>query len=480
EHGRNGWFHVVLWPGDRQRLVDEGFTFEILVEDLVAQDIADRTAELEAQRAAPQERLMYRMLSDYENDLQKLAQENPSFVRHFTLTGTTHEGRRIHGVEIAKDVTRAATDGRPTSLICGLHHAREWPSAELTMMLAEDIVDEYKKGTARYVNLVDNVRIILLPVVNPDGFVRSRETVSDFIYPHPIVVQEFAYHRKNMRKNTTALVETGQGVDTNRNYPYMWGGTGSSGTASSQTYRGANPGSEPEVVGLLNLFRSNQVLTMITNHTYSDLVLRPWGHKAADPPDEAHLRALGNAMAAINGYTSQKGIQLYKTNGITEEWVYGAMGGYGYTFEIGSSQFHPQYNTTIPGYWSRNRDAFLLCLEAARNTAYHSVLRGAFPPGTTVGISKAVTIPLDPTGGRGTTYQDAMSSSIVVGDGGSFEWHVNPSPLPETVDQVNKGGLPESALEPYRVAVTTPDGVTRTKEIVVLRGRTYEVSFDEE
>ena len=49
------------------------------------------------------------------------------------LDGPLPARRRIRGIEISADVERAATDGRATAFMCGLHHAREWPSAELPM-----------------------------------------------------------------------------------------------------------------------------------------------------------------------------------------------------------------------------------------------------------------------------------------------------------------------------------------------------------
>ena len=51
--------------------------------------------------------------------------------------------------------------------------------------------------------------------------------------------------------------------------------------------------------------------------------------------DDAVYTALGDAMAHQNGYTSQRGYQLYDTSGTTEDWSYNATGGLGYTFEIG-------------------------------------------------------------------------------------------------------------------------------------------------
>ena len=53
------------------------------------------------------------------------------------------------------------------------------------------------------------------------------------------------------------------------------------------------------------------------------------------------MQALGERMAAQNGYSNQFGWELYYTTGTTEDYSYNATGGYGYTFEIGPDEFHP-------------------------------------------------------------------------------------------------------------------------------------------
>ena len=89
---------------------------------------------------------------------------------------------------------------------------------------------------------------------------------------------------------------------------------------------------------------------MISNHTFSNLVLRPNGvhpdtigqdgRPVGDAPDEEGLKRLGAAMTAANGYANIHGWELYDTTGTTEDWSYNATGGYGYTFEIGPHEFH--------------------------------------------------------------------------------------------------------------------------------------------
>ena len=66
-------------------------------------------------------------------------------------------------------------DGRPVYLQMGAHHAREWPSGELPRV-AVDLVKRYHQGDAR-VGRCRRVRVVVVPVVNVDGFAVSRGPV---------------------------------------------------------------------------------------------------------------------------------------------------------------------------------------------------------------------------------------------------------------------------------------------------------------
>src|SRR5690606_3706752 len=100
---------------------------------------------------------------------------HPDIVKLFELPHQSIEGKTIYGIEIATGVneTEAAADERPTFLLMGLHHAREWPSGEHTMEFAHDLVQGHAAGDARISRLVEEARTVLIPVVNVDGFEKS-------------------------------------------------------------------------------------------------------------------------------------------------------------------------------------------------------------------------------------------------------------------------------------------------------------------
>ncbi|HEY0509846.1 MAG TPA: M14 family zinc carboxypeptidase, partial [Blastococcus sp.] len=240
----------------------------------------------------------------------------------------------------------------------------------------------------------------------------------------------------------------GTGIDLNRNYGGYWGGPGASDLFADPTYRGATAFSEPETQNIRELVSGRHVTTLITNHTFSNLVLRPNGAAPdlvapsegiplGDPYDEAGLKALGDEMAAQNGYTSQHAWELYDTTGSTEDWSYNTTGGFGYTFEIGPDEFHPPFPEVIDEYLGAgpyagkgNRAAYLLALENAVDTATHSVLTGKAPAGATLRLKKTVA-----TSTWEGTIQDTLNTTMTVGRDGRYTWHINPSTRPVVMDR---------------------------------------------
>ena len=461
EHGGPTFVEAVLHtPADASRLLGAGFTYTVTIPDLGLREIQNN--KVNAQYAAatsasplPSGRDTYRTLAEYNAELKDLAAKNPSLVRLFTLSRKSLEGRDIYGIEISDNVA-SKTDGKPTFLLMGVHHAREWPSGENTMEFAYTLVKGYG-SSSRITDLLKKARVLVVPVVNVDGFEQSRKwgdlvdlrEVDNGGQVTILGTPGNAYKRKNCRvvdgQDTppggcefASPGGYGVGVDLNRNYGGNWGGNGASDLQADPTYRGAGPFSEPETQAVRELISGRQVTTLITNHTFSNLVLRPPGVRAAGMTvDEAPMKALGAQMAAQNGYRNIQGWQLYDTTGTTEDWSYAATGGYGYTFEIGPDEFHPPYPDVVDEYLGAglyagkgNREAYLIALENAANATQHSVVTGKAPAGAVLRLVKT----FKTSTSQGTFIDDKLESTLTVPAGGKYTWHVNPSTRPEVME----------------------------------------------
>lgn len=455
-----GYVHVLLWPGDRARLDQLGYSYEILVHDVAQQD---RSAfQLAAGSASPvdlpgPDRATYRVLDEYVTEMQELADKNPSLVRLIELPHETHEGRKVLGLEIARQIKQA--DGRPILYIDGVHHAREWPAGEYPMIFAHYLVENAGKDPD-VDRLLAKGRVLIVPIVNPDGFDYSRSsplgaqaTVDSAHGAACGIAHCEAYWRKNRRSYsgfTVPVVERNPdayGVDPNRNYSYRWGGGGSSSSMLpilDQTYRGPAPQSEPETRNVQDLILSRGATAIISNHTYSRLVLRAWGDTRDDTPDEGYLENLGARMAkAMGGYQNIKGIDLYITTGTMSDWGYGTLGIPSYTFEHGL-QFHPPYtgcsSDCIEKEWKGVMRAFMIAGEAALDERAHGVIKGKVtdssgrPLAAKLTLTRTIKNPLSQGNPSGeSVYESKLAISIDAR--GSFEWHLPPSTQPYLVAQ---------------------------------------------
>jgi hypothetical protein len=488
----DGSIELLLWPGDLPRLDNLGLRYRITVQDLIARDRALReSAPPPVASAVPGVGTTYRKLdavnpteadlgvTSFNDDMRLLADTYPDKVRMFELPEKSLEGRSIFGIEVCNDVARE--DGRPVFYMDGLHHAREWPSGEFTIMFAYDLL-ENSASDSRMAALMDSVRTVLIPVQNPDGFTQSRDTVTSYVSAHtpadtPLAVSEFEYHRKNMRRHTSQPVETGAGIDTNRNYGLQWGGDGSSGTRTSQTYRGPLPFSEPESRNVRAILARLHAVTLNSNHTHGKLLLRPPGAKTFGfTPDEGLLTALGDAQAAHNGYRSMFSYQLYDTTGTTMDWGYGAHGSLAYTYEHGTS-FHPNYSSYIANAWTSGgvRESFLVLAEAAADPDLHCVITGRVrdasgaPVAGAVELSKTFDIPLWKDGNASNpaglpSISEDHASAMATDEDGAFAFHVNPSRRP----------YESGAGVPYTLKVTA-DGSTTSREVRINRGQVVDL-----
>ncbi|TXL88377.1 M14 family metallopeptidase [Streptomyces sp. IB2014 016-6] len=314
--------------------------------------------------------------SRYHNYAEMNAEINQRIAAHPNLIskrviGKSYEGRDIIAVKISDNV--ATDENEPEVLFTHHQHAREHLTVEMALYLIRELGDTY--GTdPRVTNALDNREIWIVPDVNPDGG------------EYDIATGSYRSWRLNRQPNSGS---SAIGTDLNRNWAFQWGCCGgSSGTPGSETYRGARAESAPEVKVVADFARSRvvggkqQLKAAIDFHTYSELVLWPYGYTRADTApgmtidDRNAFAAVGGKMAASNGYTAEQASDLYITDGSIDDWLWGNQKIFAYTFEMypgsaGGGGFYPP-DEVIERETSRNRDAVLQLLENA-DCMYRSI-----------------------------------------------------------------------------------------------------------
>ncbi|MGH2806298.1 MAG: M14 family metallopeptidase [Actinomycetota bacterium] len=449
-----GEIELLLWPGDRAELDALGLDYEVVTENLFADDLAAHSGPKPLVELPGPDRTDYRRLPDYNAELQKLAKKNKGLVKLFEMPNPSLEGRTIYGVEIAANVDEQ--DGRPIFYLDGVHHAREWPASEFTLLYAYHLVENYGKDRA-ITKLLKKTRVIVVPIVNVDGFDYSRESLAQNSLLGAGNGFE-GYWRKN-RRSFTGVTAPGiqknpdaYGVDPNRNYAYLWGDQngGSSNFFFDQTYRGAAPWSEPEVVNVRDIILDRPVTAVLTNHTYQATVLRAGGGKA---PDDRVLEAVGARMAQALDFRNVPTVG-YPTTGTTDDWSYAATGSLGFTIEHGSQGFHPPYATGVGDPTDKTMEAFQILHAAAADPRYHAIIKGHVPGDATLTLKKTFKTPLSEGNPIGEEFvTEKLSYELAVN--GKFTWHVPSSNRPY-----------EKKAESYTLVISS-GGKTKTLEVNV-------------
>ncbi|MGW0504645.1 M14 family zinc carboxypeptidase [Micromonospora sp. NPDC003241] len=295
--------------------------------------------------------------------VNQVVADHPSIARKVSI-GSSYEGRDLVAVKISDNV--ATDENEPEILFNAQQHAREHLTVEMAIYLLNLFTDNYGSDS-RITSLVNNREIWIVPTVNPDGS------------EYDIATGSYRSWRKNRQPNSGSSYV---GTDLNRNWSYNFGCCGgSSGSTSSDTYRGPSAFSAPETQALRNFVNSRvvggvqQIKANIDFHTYSELVLWPYGYTTSNTAtgmnaDQYNTFAtIGQQMAATNGFTPQQSSDLYITDGSSIDWMWATHGIWAYTFELypGSASgggFYPP-DEVIPAQTSRNREAVLILSEYA-------------------------------------------------------------------------------------------------------------------
>jgi len=284
---------------------------------------------LSAQNLAPQivpddlaEKQGWKYNADFERDfhnyaqmtteLQNIVSTYPTITSLYNL-GQSVQGRTIWGLKITDNPTME--EDEPEVRICGVHHGNEYMGAELSLLLAQYLTQNYATNTT-VTTLVDNREIWIIPMVNPDG--REMST----------------------RYNAN-------GVDLNRDYGYMWGGQSGSASPFSQV--------ETQVIRANAL--ENPFVLSLSYHTTEAVVNYIWNYKHERVPDNTLVEYLSNKYGSHNGYWVVEGYDWYQTMGDTNDFSYGCRGDIDWTIETA--------NTNIPAVWELHREAMFDIIKAA-------------------------------------------------------------------------------------------------------------------
>ncbi len=194
---------------------------------------------------------------------QALMMANPDEVNG-SIVGQTLSGRDIWAYQLGDTADSLTVDGlpEPAVMVNTGTHAREWQAPEASTELFETLVENKADGSVGQY-LAENLNVVILPVLNIDGFVQTQSFPLN-VMADPGQPRDGRMRRKNLRNPVTlGLVDTNLstigdnfwGVDLNRNNAVGFGlnnGSWGQGRETSLIFRSLSVASEPEILALQN------------------------------------------------------------------------------------------------------------------------------------------------------------------------------------------------------------------------------------
>lgn len=338
----------------------------------------------------------YYRFDDLTRLLHAFAEERPDLVRIESI-GKSYEGRDLWLLTVTRFATGPAEE-KPAFWVDGNIHATEVSASSAALYLLHKLTTE-DGANADVTRVLDTRTFYVLPRVNPDGAELAladrprwlRSSVRPYPFdedpieglqredidgdgrmlsmrvpdpngawtPHPseprLMVRRGAtdvggaYYRLlpegrllNYDGVEIKVLRPKEGLDLNRNFPSEWRPEG------EQPGAGEFPASEPEIRALVAFIVAHPNITGgVTFHTFSGVLLRPYGTKADDQMPAEDLwtfQKIGAKGTELTGYPNISVFHDFKyhpkevTTGDFDGWMYDTLGVYAWTTELWSPQ----------------------------------------------------------------------------------------------------------------------------------------------
>ncbi|XP_076758952.1 zinc carboxypeptidase-like [Xylocopa sonorina] len=246
----------------------------------------------------------YHKLEDIYAHLDDLARANPKKVQ-VLAPGKTYQGRQIKGVKLSFG------SNKPGIFLEAGIHAREWVTTASVLYILNELLNS-KNADVRA--LAEAHDWYIFPVMNPDGYVYTHTT------------------NRMWRKTRKPYGSLCYGSDPNRNWGYKWMSGGASNSPCSETYAGSSAFSDVETKSMSEYISSisSKFHAYIAFHSYSQLLMFPYGHTKQHLENYSDSLAIGQktiqALARRYGTKYQTGNiaeTIYVASGSSMDWVKG-------------------------------------------------------------------------------------------------------------------------------------------------------------
>lgn len=327
----------------KAKALDTNQDYEITQAEIEA-SLADAPDSLSMDKAAYSQEIRQQLLGlpavhkdaylsaeEIDQKLEELAKQHAENAEVVTI-GTSLEGRPIKALHVSNDIASPQTSSKPSVIITGNLHAREWVTSGTVTSGAEKLLN----GAAP--EALENLEVWFVPDANPDGLTHSRDV--DPMW------------RKNTWRDSSGEVK---GVDLNRNFPFRYrlaedspdsieDDKGASDDPNSLLYRGNGALTEPESMTIKTLLaQEDDAVGLLDVHSFGRMVLVSKGENEVSSQEYQEIgQAMNQAIKRVD-YKVMTEDGLYPTTGGLAGYA-DSLGMVGITLEVGTS-FQPDAKT---------------------------------------------------------------------------------------------------------------------------------------
>uniref|UniRef100_A0A8D2IP36 Carboxypeptidase A2 n=1 Tax=Varanus komodoensis TaxID=61221 RepID=A0A8D2IP36_VARKO len=287
--------------------------YSILIEEVQA--LVDKeTREMDLNRQKKQSSFnygAYHSLDAIYAAMDEIVAGHPQLVSKIQI-GESYEKRPLY-------ILKFSTGGRNRSAVwidAGIH-AREWVTQAVALWTANKIASDYGKD-ASLTSLLGAMDVFLHVVANPDGY-------------------EFSQTKNRMWRKTRSKSPGSPcvGVDPNRNWDAGFGGPGASNNPCSDSYHGPGPNSEAEVRAIVDfVVRHGNVAGFISIHSYSQLLMYPYGYTSLDVPLGPRSSGAASPLSGLTASRFSVSCPADQASGGSIDWSYDHGIKYSFAFEL--------------------------------------------------------------------------------------------------------------------------------------------------
>ncbi|KAM5292606.1 mast cell carboxypeptidase A [Ctenodactylus gundi] len=301
----------------RSALDQNKMHYEILIHDL--QEVAEKLFDVKEDIPG---RHSYAKYNDWEKIVawtEKMVAKHPEMVSRIKI-GSTFEDNPLYVLKIGREDERR----KAIFMDCGIH-AREWISPAFCQWFVYQATKSYGKNKIM-TKLLDRMNFYVLPVFNVDGYIWSWT--------------QNRMWKKNRSKNQDSSCI---GTDLNRNFNVSWNSFPNNNNPCADTYHGPAPESEKETRAVTNFIQRHlkSIKAYITFHSYSQMLLFPYGYRTKLPPNYKDLNKIAKIGTDVlsTRYETRYiygpiASTIYPISGSSLDWAYNLGIKHTFAFEL--------------------------------------------------------------------------------------------------------------------------------------------------